>query len=158
MTFYIAVCEVLKSRVLRSGHIQTRWYTIRREYWWGNSWGTSTRMSRETGSRKGKWKRPRCPTSGFGYQLGVNLFEFCYTAGLQKSKVPGRQRDYILYGRPKYLWALVGTFFVPSFWQIEFLRRFLSYSKICRTYHKALSILDARQLFQGMCTHGQLHP
>jgi len=60
---------------------------------------------------------------------GVNLFEFCYTAGLQKSEMPSRQGDYILYGGPKYLWVLVGTCFMPSFRQLEFLRRFLSCSK-----------------------------
>jgi len=159
MTNYTAACQVPKSRVLqRSGHIQKRRYIIRRKFWRGNSQGTSTRMSRETGCWKGKWKWPRCPTSGSVYQLGVNLFEFCYTAGVQRSEMPRRQRDYISYGGPKYLWVLVGTFFMPSFWQLEFLWRSLSNSKICRAHCKALSILDARQLFQGMCTHGQLHP
>ena len=114
------------------------------KFWWGNSWGTSTGTSRETGCRKGKSKWPRCPTSGVGYRLGWTFSSSAIQQGVQKSGVPGRQRYYILYGGPTYLWVLVVTCFMPSYWQLEFLRWFLRYSKICRTYYRGANKSLAR--------------
>ena len=85
MTNYTVVCQVPKSRVLkRSRHIQKRRNTTPRSFWWGNSWGTSTRISRGKRLSERKLEVPSLSNVRVWLSAGVNLFYFCYTAWCAK--------------------------------------------------------------------------
>lgn len=119
----------------------------------GNSWGTSTSMSRRKRLSERKVEVPSLSNARVWLSAGVNLFEFCYTAGLQKSKMSCRQGDYILYGGPKYLGVLVGTCFMSSFWQLEFLRRFVSCSKNLSNLLPSIINFTRPRALPGLCAH-----